>query len=517
MQRLNSPLHPFFFSGYPDSDVSSDRDTVTAQTALTEIAGRGGPARDSVLAGKYRVENTLGFGGMGIVLRAHNIQLDEPVAIKVLREDVQIDDEHVERFLREAKAAVRLKSEHVAKIWDVGTLENGRPYIVMELLEGVDLGKLLVDMDCVEPKRAVELLLQACDAMAEAHANGIVHRDIKPTNLFLARRRDGSDLLKVLDFGISKAQSGPEMSLTQTSSMLGTPAYMSPEQMRSARTVDARSDIWALGTVLYELVEGRAPFEAQNFAELCVMVSTEPPAPMTRAPQLAPILDRCLQKSVDRRYQNVAELAADLQVFATDPVQAHRSVVRISRVLGVASRDSTPLPMQRQTSPRLPTTPSLTSGNAASTPLPSAVYDVPRRTGSLPMVLVLLLLFGIGIAGGLYVTRDTNPVAASEPQEPTEPTDVVLPATAPIDGGGAPADAAAAPTDATTAGSAAEPPVKTIKKDPPRRTPPRRTSPRPSVKPPVKPPVKVEATPPPTPPPPPVKKCDPFANPKGCR
>jgi serine/threonine-protein kinase len=498
--------------------VSSDRDTVTAQTALTEVAaGRGGPARDSVILGKYRVENTLGFGGMGIVLRAHNIQLDEPVAIKIPRDDVSLDGDAVERFLREAKAAVRLKSEHVAKIRDVGTLENGRPYMVMELLEGVDLGKLLVDVGQIESTHAVELLLQTCDAMAEAHANGIVHRDIKPTNLFLAKRRDGSDLLKVLDFGISKAQSGPEMSLTQTSSMLGTPAYMSPEQMRSARTVDPRSDIWALGTVLYELVEGRPPFAAQNFAELCVMVSTEPHAPMTLAPHLAAIIDRCLEKAVDRRYQNVAELASDLESFSEDPVQAHRLVKRIARVLGTpipSARDSTPIPMDRPGMPRLPTTPSVITSNAAAAPALSAVHAVPRRTSAVKTVLVLALLFGIGIAGGLYVTQQDEPVAATTPPEPAAP----VPATAPVDAGAPPDNAAvvddARPIDdaAPTADSGIE---VTIKKPPRNRPPPH----RPAVKPPVKPPVKPTVTPETAtvPPPPPVKKCDPFDNPKGCK
>jgi serine/threonine-protein kinase len=490
--------------------VSSDRDTVTAQTALTEVAaGRGGPARDSVILGKYRVENTLGFGGMGIVLRAHNIQLDEPVAIKILREDIQLDGDHVERFLREAKAAVRLKSEHVAKIRDVGTLENGRPYMVMELLEGLDLGKLLVDVGQVDPTRAVELLLQTCDAMAEAHANGIVHRDIKPTNLFLAKRRDGSDLLKVLDFGISKVQSGPEMSLTQTSSMLGTPAYMSPEQMRSARMVDPRSDIWALGTVLYELVEGHAPFEAQNFAELCVMVSTEPHSPMTIAPHLAPIIDRCLEKSVARRYQNVAELAADLESFSEDPVQARHLVRRIARVLGTAvpsSRDSTPLPMERTSAPRLPTTPSVLRG-AAVTPSPSSVYDVPRQTSVFKVLLVLALLFGVGIAGGLYVTRDSEPaVSAASPEEPAQPAALSVPATAPIDAAAPPADATLVQDATPRADSGIE---LTVKK-PPRRPPPRKPPAKPAVKPPVKPEPVAE------PPPPPVKKCDPFDNPKGC-
>jgi serine/threonine-protein kinase len=388
-------------------------------TAAVEIPGKG-PPRDSVLLGKYRVEETLGIGGMGLVIKAHNIGLDEKVAIKMLRDDVQIDGDHVARFLREAKAAVRLKSEHVAKIRDVGELEQGRPYMVMEFLEGEDLGKLLLDVGRLQAPRAVDFLLQACDAIAEAHANGIVHRDIKPSNLFLTRRRDGSELLKVLDFGISKAQAGPEMSLTQTQSMLGTPAYMSPEQMRSAKTVDPRSDIWALGVVLYELVEGHTPFRASNFAELCVVVSTEPHAQLRNAPQLTSVIDRCLAKPIDQRYQNVADLAADLESFASDPAGAHRQVGRIARVLGVTlpgNRDSTPHVQARQSTPRPSTSPSMAAEGLPPTPvphIPSASHVAPRRMGGVAIALILILLFGVGIAAGLYVTylRDADETAA---------------------------------------------------------------------------------------------------------
>jgi serine/threonine-protein kinase len=323
-------------------------DRTSGETAATDVVELGkGPPRDSVIAGKYRVESTLGFGGMGVVLAARHLQLDERVAIKILRDDVTLDSEHIERFLREAQAAVRLKSEHVARISDVGTLPDGKPYMVMELLEGMDLGRLLQDQGQLARPLAVDLVLQTCDALAEAHAIGIVHRDIKPTNLFITSRRDGSPLLKVLDFGISKAQSTAELSLTQTSSMLGTPAYMSPEQMRSARNADARSDLWSLGTVLYELVEGDPPFDADNFAELCVAVATEAPRPMTHAPELAPVLARCLAKSADDRFPSIAELALALEPLSSDPQRARREVNRIFRTLGrplPADRDATPAP-----------------------------------------------------------------------------------------------------------------------------------------------------------------------------
>ncbi len=409
--------------------MSRDGDRVTALTGVVELPGKG-PPRDSVLLGKYRVENTLGIGGMGLVIQAHNLGTNEKVAIKMLRDDVQIDGDHVARFLREAKAAVKLKSEHVARIRDVGTLEDDRPYMVMELLEGFDLGELLKERGSLDAAHAVDLVLQACDAIAEAHANAIVHRDIKPTNLFLTHRRDGSELLKVLDFGISKATSGAEMSLTQTQSMLGTPAYMSPEQLRSARTVDPRSDIWSLGVVLYELVEGHTPFEARNFAELCVVVSTEPHAPLTNAPHLTGVIERCLAKPIAERYQNLADLAADLESFASDPLRAHRQVSRIARVLGIelpGRRDASFL-ATRQSAPRMPTGPSMVASNIPVTPargvtpnLPvtptQVVHGAPRRGGAWKVALLLILLFGVGIAAGLYVTqmRDADPAPAQQP------------------------------------------------------------------------------------------------------
>lgn len=287
-----------------------------------------------VFLGKYRIESIIGQGGMGVVAEVTHLQLDQRLAIKMLRQDVLADADAVERFTREAQAAARLKSEYVAKVSDVGRLEDGTPYMVMEYLEGHDLGALIAERGKVAVPWTCDLMLQTAEALAEAHSYGIVHRDIKPTNLFVTWRLDGTALIKVLDFGISKTTLGTDMHLTQTQSLLGTPAYMSPEQMRSARLVDARTDIWSLGSVMYEMLEGRKPFEAESFSEMCVKVAVDPPAPMhATPPELQQVVLRCLAKSPELRYATMADFARDLVPFVADPHQASLLVERMQRML----------------------------------------------------------------------------------------------------------------------------------------------------------------------------------------
>ncbi len=327
-----------------------NRDTEVTEAAPIPTLG---PPPGSLVLGRYRVEAELGCGATSVVVAACDDAAGERVAIKIWRPDIALDDEAVERFVREARAAAGLRSEHVARIRDAGQVDDGRPYIVMELLEGTDLGRMVAEQGVLDPRRAVDFVIQACDALAEAHALGIVHRDIKPTNLFVTHRRDGSERLAVLDFGISKAPPGPQMLLTQTASLLGTPAYMSLEQMRSPKLVDPRSDIWSLGSVLYELVEGRQPFDGATFAQLCVSVATQPHRPMTSAPHLEPVIARCLAKSLDARFQNVAELGEALAPFASDVAHASNRMVAIRRVLGLQSSPSLPI-AREQSAPRLP-------------------------------------------------------------------------------------------------------------------------------------------------------------------
>src|SRR3954463_949976 len=276
-----------------------------------------------ILAGKFRIERVLGQGGMGVVVAATHLQLDQRVALKFLLPEALSNPEAWERFAREARAAVKIKSEHVARVSDVGTLESGSPYMVMEYLHGEDLASYVRRNGAAAIPDAVEFLLQACEAIAEAHALGIVHRDLKPANLFVTRRVDGSPCIKVLDFGISKLTvtgAGAELGMTKTHTIMGSPLYMSPEQMSSSRSVDMRTDIWALGVILYETLTGRVPFEAETMPQLCGMILQDPPRPIRELRPGVPgvlesVLYHCLEKNRERRFANVAELAFALARF----------------------------------------------------------------------------------------------------------------------------------------------------------------------------------------------------------
>ncbi|HEY1814095.1 MAG TPA: serine/threonine-protein kinase [Kofleriaceae bacterium] len=288
-----------------------------------------------ILLGKYRVEDVIGIGGMGRVVRATHLYLHQSVAIKILLPTMAESSSTVERFLREAQSTVKLRNEHIARVMDVGTMPDGVPFMVMEFLEGFDLNQILRHHGPQLAQPVVDLILQACEGMSEAHALGIIHRDIKPSNFFITRRPDGSNLLKILDFGISKTPAGVS-ELTGTQTVVGTPTYMAPEQMRTARSTDPRSDIWSIGVVMYQMLVGRPPFEAETYAELVLKVGTDPPAPLygIQLPAgLDTIVMRCLEKDPNNRVQNVGELARMLAPYASDPLSAQQSAERATRIL----------------------------------------------------------------------------------------------------------------------------------------------------------------------------------------
>jgi serine/threonine protein kinase len=351
------------------------------------------------LAGKYRIDRILGAGGMGVVVAATHTQLDQKVAIKFLLPEAVKNTDVVARFQREARAAVKITSEHVARVIDVGTLDTGAPYMVMEYLEGTDLAHRIAEGQ-IAVTEAVRFVLEACEALAEAHAAGIIHRDLKPANLYLARRADKTSMVKVLDFGISKTTSpggGSSGAMTSTQAVMGSPYYMSPEQLMSAKHVDARADIWSLGVVLCESLSGSPPYLGDTMPEIVAQILQKPvPSICALRPDVPGAVDRiiakCMHKDVNQRYRDVAGLASDLAELVPD---GRRSVERISRVLGASLR---------------PPSNSIADGTAPTAPLGTMSPLRDSRGGTIAMQ-----------------RANSQSGATSQPQEAWGTTDMGLP------------------------------------------------------------------------------------------
>jgi serine/threonine-protein kinase len=280
---------------------------------------------EEILGGKYKVDRVIGVGGMGVVVSALHKQLGHRVAFKFLLPTMRTE-EFTDRFLREGRAAAKIQSEHIARVIDADVLPNGTPYLMMEYLHGADLADYLQEQGAVPVQDAVDFVLQTLEALATAHSVGVVHRDLKPSNLFIARRPDGSSLVKVLDFGISKlapfGEGEQKMSLTRPGTLLGSPMYMSPEQLRNAKDADHRADIWAIGIVLHELITGKPIFVSDTFPGLCAMIVGEDALPLREIVPEAPeeieaIILRCVEKNPKDRWSSAAELAQELAPFAS--------------------------------------------------------------------------------------------------------------------------------------------------------------------------------------------------------
>ena len=312
------------------------------------------PTTGDRIGGKYVVEKLLGSGGMGLVVAAMNEETGQRVAIKLLRPKAAGDKIHAERFAREARAIVKITSDHVVKVFDAGTLsESDAPFIVMEYLEGRDLSQLIREEGGRTTQEAADLMLQVCDAVACAHAVGVVHRDLKPSNFFLTS--DGR--VKVLVFGIAKAigtDGVVDPNLTETQAVFGSPTYMSPEQIRSAKHVDHRSDIWSLGVALYEVTTGRLPFAADNVAGLLASIVADPPYyPRGFVPDMPPVFEElllaCLHKDPKQRVQTAGDLGQALAMFATPGPKTDALLASIIR-----HSPPTNQPFPGETGPRLP-------------------------------------------------------------------------------------------------------------------------------------------------------------------
>jgi serine/threonine protein kinase len=277
------------------------------------------PHIGDILADKYRIDDQLGEGGMAVVFGAHHLLLDKPVAVKVLSPELPQLPQLTERFLSEARAAARVDSPYVTRVMDVGALANGLPYMVMERLDGCDLEELLRREKKLAIDVAVDYVLQALQGLAQAHALGIVHRDLKPANLFLAHQPDGTSIIKILDFGIARLGKSPRLTMQGA---VGSPTYMSPEHIRNSEKLDHRTDIWAMGVVLYELLTGKPPIEGEGVTEtLAAILDTTAPSTRTIRPEIPKELDaaifKCLSHELKKRWADVAQLAYAIAPFGT--------------------------------------------------------------------------------------------------------------------------------------------------------------------------------------------------------
>ncbi|MEZ4262073.1 MAG: serine/threonine-protein kinase [Polyangiaceae bacterium] len=451
-----------------------------------------------VIAGKYRVERVLGEGGMGIVVAARHVQLGQLYALKFMREDV-MTAEYKSRFLREARNTVRLKSKHVSRVFDVGSLESGAPYMVLEYLEGTDLSALLQQRGPLPVHEVCEYVVQACEAIAEAHSHGIVHRDLKPANVFLTRGTQGEPIVKVLDFGVSKVQdlglsssggddtrpggSAPDSVVTRASDLLGSPSYMAPEQVISARDADTQSDIWSIGVILYRLTTGKAPFQAQSLGELIqsIMHGTIP-SPREHRPDLPAgfehVVMRCLEKDRERRWPDVVELSRALAPFTT-PV-ANPSVERIA-LLGPALPVAPPAPNVTQThnagsAPSYPSGAVWARGAHATGPSRAVPAEVSRGGMVLRGLALFVVVAGITFAIGTQWMKSRGARGAQQPPVAAQPEP---PATA------LPPSATPSPTAPTGIPAPPAPPAATVLAAPNRLGPskPGAAKPRPGPRP----------------------------------
>jgi serine/threonine-protein kinase len=447
----------------------------------------------TVVLGRYRIDGLLGRGGMGVVYGAHHTFMDQRVALKLLLPEALTGPESVTRFINEARHAAKIPGDNVCRILDVGLLEDGLPYIAMEYLEGKSLEAVAAERRTVDAVDAARWTLEVLVAVGHAHARGIVHRDLKPSNLFLATREDGSQVVKVLDFGISKSTDPAQPNLTSTRGMIGSPAYMAPEQLRNAKQADHRADIWSIGIVLYELVAGATPFEVETIGELFSAILERDPSPLaTRAPAapaaFCEVVHRCLVKNRDARFQDVAELAAALAPFAGPDGQSLADRVRKAvgsrgaRGSGQTLPDSTgPVPASAVPSSAAASAGASTGGARAPEPPTAATTGTPwsqsTSTGSSRRVapLAAVSLLAVAVVVGIVVAfsgghKQAPAAAASSGNGPPPATTVTPPASVEVRTGAVPAVSlvAAEPAPPVPAPTASA----TVSPASPRRAPP---------------------------------------------
>jgi len=458
----------------------------------------------ALIDGKYRIERVLGQGGMGIVYAAQHELLAQPVALKVVLPEIAANSEVVARFMHEARAAAKIDSDHVARVMDVGRLPDGTPYMVMEFLTGRDLDEHLAKNGALSPEAVADLLLEALDGVAHAHALGIVHRDLKPANLFLAQKPGRPARVKVLDFGIAKALEGSPLaasSVTSTKSILGSPAFMAPEQLRSSKRVDARADIWSLGVIAYQLSTGRLPYDAEDVGGLFASILEDAPVPLRQVRPGLPeafeaVVLRCLAKKPDERFQSALALASALAPFGTSTAARALETIQGLGALPVSSvsqgeaasravpsfhvtpealaetHASSPSLARPTTSPSLPNlaAPLKTEGNwatpaPAAPPPPAAVSAKARPRWPIAAFAGALLFVGLAFVVGRHADAPVPERASVAQPSASEPSASPPPFPAPVVAA-PPPTAVPPPTPAEPSASpaASSAPVKATKK-----------------------------------------------------
>ncbi len=375
------------------------------------------PLIGRTLDGRYRIEAVLGEGGMGLVYRARHAMLNKPLAIKVLKPEVSKDTEVMQRFQQEAQSASAIGSQHIIDISDFGALPDGSTYFVMEFLDGTSLTKAIENERPMRTERVIRVAKQICDALGAAHERSIVHRDMKPDNIYLVKRGNDVDFVKVLDFGIAKV-GGASSKLTKAGQVFGTPHYMSPEQCAGAN-VDQRTDIYALGVILYEMASGRVPFDADNLMGILTkhmyekpIPPHELPPPIDVPPGLEAVIMKCLEKSTDVRYQSMAEVKADLE--AIEGGLTPRAVVDAVDRASMPQRTDGTGRMLNPNAGRMSGI-AVGAGEAPMAPPPSRSV-LPFVMGGLALVAVL------GAVGGYFAFGRTPPMTVVTP-----PPTVALP------------------------------------------------------------------------------------------